>query len=111
MPHTDALVVLTTVADAAEAEALVLALLDRRLIACGTITSPSKSFYRWEGKLATETETLVILKTRSACLAAIEAAFEELHPYKLPELLALPVESGNAKYLEWLNGETSLAIS
>ncbi|MBI1809565.1 MAG: divalent-cation tolerance protein CutA [Gemmatimonadetes bacterium] len=111
MPHTDALVVLTTVADAAEAEALVLALLDRRLIACGTINAPSRSFYRWEGKLAKETETVVMLKTRSACLAAIEAAFEELHPYKLPELIALPVSSGNAKYLDWLNGETSLAIS
>lgn len=111
MSHTDTLVVLTTVANAAEAEALVLALLDRRLIACGTINAPSKSFYRWEGKLAAETETVVMLKTRSACLAALEMAFEELHPYRLPELLALPVESGNAKYLAWLSGETSLAIS
>lgn len=111
MSPTDALVVLTTVANAAEAEALVLALLDRRLIACGTINAPSTSFYRWDGKLATETETVVMLKTRSACLAALEVAFEELHPYRLPELLALPVASGNAKYLAWLNGETSLGVS
>ncbi len=111
MPHNDAMLVFTTVANAVEAEALVRALLARRLIASGTITAPSKSFYRWEGKLAEETETVVLLKTRSACLAALEAAFDELHPYRLPELLAVPVEAGNAKYLAWLNAETSLAIT
>jgi periplasmic divalent cation tolerance protein len=111
MPHTDALVVLTTVSSAREAEALVRGLLERRLIACGTMLPEARSMYRWEGKLADDSETMVLLKTRSACLAAIEAAFTELHPYRVPELLALPVAMGNTKYLDWLNGETSLAIS
>lgn len=111
MPHTDALIVMTTVASAQEAEALVRGLLERRLIACGTMLPGARSLYRWEGKLADETETVVLLKTRSACLGSVEAAFGELHPYKVPELLALPVTGGNAKYLDWLTGETSLAIS
>jgi periplasmic divalent cation tolerance protein len=111
MPHADALVVLTTVSSETEAESLVRGLLERRLIACGTMLPGGRSIYRWEEKLADERETVVLLKTRSACLAAIEAAFAELHPYEVPELLTLAVVAGNAKYLEWLNDETSLAIS
>lgn len=110
MPHTDALVVLTTVANSEEGVALVRALLERRLIACGTLLPAARSLYRWEGKIADEEELVVLLKTRSARLAALEAAFGELHPYKVPELLALPVTSGLEKYLSWINSETSLAL-
>jgi periplasmic divalent cation tolerance protein len=111
MPHTDALVVLTTVASDEEAVKLVRALLERRLIACGTLLPGARSLYRWQGKLADEHEVVVMLKTRSARLDAVRAAFDELHPYKVPELLALPVESGTEKYLEWINGETTLALT
>jgi periplasmic divalent cation tolerance protein len=111
MPHTDALVVLTTVASEEEAVRLVRSLLDRRLIACGTLTPGARSLYRWQGKTADEREVIIMLKTRSACLDGLKAAFGELHPYKVPELLALPVEAGNEKYLEWIAGETSLALT
>jgi periplasmic divalent cation tolerance protein len=111
MPHTDAVVVLTTVATEDEAVALVRALLDRRLIACGTLLPGGRSLYRWEGKVADEREVVVLLKTRSAALDPLERAFAELHPYKVPELLALPVHAGLAKYLEWINLETNLAIA
>ena len=111
MPHTDAVVVMTTVASQEEAVTLVRTLLDRRLIACGTILPTSRSLYRWEGKIADETEVVVLLKTRSARIESLEMAFAELHPYKVPELLALPVTAGNAKYLEWINGETTLALA
>ena len=111
MPHTDAIVVLTTVASDEEAVNLVRALLDRRLIACGTLFAGARSLYRWQGKLADEHEVVVMLKTRSARLDAIRAAFEELHPYKVPELLALPVEAGTEKYLDWINDETTLALT
>ena len=110
MPHTDAVVVLTTVASAEEAEKLVRTLLDRRLIACGTLLPGARSFYRWEGKIADEQEVVVLLKTRSAVLHAIESAFVELHPYKVPELLALEVQWGLEKYLTWINDETSLSL-
>jgi len=111
MSHTDALVVLTTIATTDEAIRLIRSLLERRLIACGTILPGGRSLYRWEGKVAEEQEVVVLLKTRSARLASIEAAFADLHPYKVPELLALPVEAGLPRYLEWIAGETSLALA
>lgn len=111
MPHTDAIVVLTTVASDEEAVTFVRTLLERRLIACGTLFPGARSLYRWQGKVADEREVVVMLKTRSARLDALRAAFSEIHPYKVPELLALPVEGGLEKYLDWINGETTLALT
>ena len=111
MPHSDAVVVLTTVSSDDEAVQLVKALLERRLIACGTLVPGSRSIYRWQGKVADERETLVLLKTRSARVDAMREAFAELHPYKVPELLALAVDGGLEKYLEWINEETSLSLT
>ncbi|MGQ0641650.1 MAG: divalent-cation tolerance protein CutA [Gemmatimonadaceae bacterium] len=110
MPHTDAVVLLTTVANSDEGVQLIRTLLDRRLIACGTMLQGARSFYRWEGKIADEQEVVVLLKTRSAIYHAIEQAFLELHPYKVPELLALEVRAGLEKYVSWINSETSLAL-
>ena len=107
----DAIVVLTTLASAEEAVTLVRTLLERRLIACGNILPGVRSLYRWEGKVADEREVIVILKTRRVRLDALELAFGELHPYKVPELLALPVSAGLHKYLEWIDDETSLTLS
>ena len=111
MPHSDAIVVLTTVSSDDEAVRLVRALLDRRLIACGTLVPGARSLYRWQGRIADERETLLLLKTRSARIEALQEAFQELHPYKVPELLALAVDTGMEKYLEWINGETSLSLT
>ena len=110
MPHTDAVVVLTTLANSDEAATFVRALLDRRLVACGTIFPAARSLYRWEDKLADETEVVVMLKTRSGAIHGLEKAFKELHPYKVPELLAVPVTGGLERYLGWINSETSLQI-
>ncbi|MGQ0713531.1 MAG: divalent-cation tolerance protein CutA [Gemmatimonadaceae bacterium] len=107
----DAIVVLTTLATAEEAVKLVQTLLDRRLIACGNILPGVRSLYRWEGKVADEREVIVLLKTKPARVEALELAFGELHPYKVPELLALPVSAGLHKYLEWIDDETSLSLS
>lgn len=111
LAHTDAIVVLTTLASEDEAVKLVRVLLERRLIACGTVFPPARSLYRWQSKVADEREVVVMLKTRSARLESLQSAFQELHPYKVPELLALPVSAGSSKYLEWINGETSLALT
>ncbi|HEX6535893.1 MAG TPA: divalent-cation tolerance protein CutA [Gemmatimonadaceae bacterium] len=111
MPHTDALVVLTTVSNADEAVALINGLLERRLIACGTMLPSARSFYRWDGKIADEHEIVILLKTRAPRLEQLEAAFGELHPYKVPELLALPVSAGLSRYLGWIAEETSLSLA
>ena len=110
LPMSDAIVVLTTLATVEEAVKLVQVLLERRLIACGNILPEVRSIYRWEGKVADEREVIVLLKTKAARVEALELAFGELHPYKVPELLALPVSAGLHKYLEWIDDETSLAL-
>ena len=109
--HTDAIVILTTMASDEEAVRFVRTLLERRLIACGTLLPGGRSLYRWQGKIADEREVVVLLKTRSARIDSLREAFGELHPYKVPELLAMPVEAGLDKYLEWINGETTLALT
>lgn len=111
MPHTDAIIVLTTVATEQEAVSLVRTLLERRLIACGTLVPKARSLYRWDNKVADETEVLVLLKTRGARLDALQAAFDTEHPYKVPELLAVPVAAGADRYLGWIEKETSLALA
>lgn len=111
MPHADAIVVLTTVSTEDEGVALVRGLLERKLIACGTLVPGARSIYRWEGRIADEREVVVFLKTRSAVVPALQAALPELHPYKVPEFLVLSVDSGLAKYLDWISGETSLSLT
>src|SRR5690606_10003857 len=106
---TDTVVVLTTVASLEEAELLVRELVERRLAACGTMLPEARSVYRWEGKLAEENEVVVILKTSAEALEAMKAAFPELHPYAVPELLALPVSGGLERYLGWIGSETAAA--
>ena len=110
-PADAAVVVLTTLATEDEAVALVRALLDRRLVACGTVLPAGRSLYRWEGRVADEREVVVLLKTRRERLGDLERTFAELHPYTVPELLALPVEAGTQKYLAWISGETTLALT
>lgn len=106
-PVSSAVVVLTTVATEEEGSALVHALLERRLIACGTLLPAGRSFYRWQGAVVDEREIVILLKTRPECVIALENAFTELHPYKVPELLALPVSTGLPKYLAWIGDETN----
>lgn len=102
-----AVVVLTTVANPIEGEMLVKSLLDRRLIACGTLLPGARSLYRWEGRIAEEAETVLLLKTRNELLTDLKTAFGELHPYKVPELLALTVSTGLERYLSWIDEETT----
>ena len=111
MPHSDAMLVFTTVSSEDEAARLIRTLLERRLIACGTMLPGARSLYRWQGKIADEREVLLLLKTRSARVEALQEAFAELHPYKVPELLAVSVDTGLEKYVDWINTETSLSLT
>ena len=106
MPQ-QALVVITTLGSEADARALVTALVDQRLIACGTLLPAARSIYRWEGKVTEEPEVVVLLKTEAARWEALQASVERLHPYRVPELLALPVTHGLERYMQWLLSEVS----
>lgn len=106
MPQ-QALVVITTLGSEADARALITALIDQRLIACGTLLPAARSIYRWEGKVTEEPEVVVLLKTEAARWEALRASVEQLHPYRVPELLALPVTHGLERYMQWLLSEVS----
>jgi periplasmic divalent cation tolerance protein len=100
-----ALVVLTTLGSEPEARKLVSALLQSRCIACGTLLPGGRSLYHWEGSLKEESEVVVLLKTHESKWEALVAAIRALHPYEVPELLALPVDRGLDSYLSWLTSE------
>lgn len=96
----EALVVLCTFPDLDGARAVGAELVERRLAACVSLQPGVESIYRWEGKVERAGEVLAVIKT--TCYAELEAALKELHPYEVPEILALPVEAGLAGYLKWL---------
>jgi len=100
-----ALVAITALGNEADARALVTALVQDRLIACGTLLSGARSIYRWEGSVREESEVVVLLKTDAAKWDALRVAVERHHPYDVPELLALPVTHGLERYLSWLASE------
>lgn len=92
--------------DRASAEGFARALLERRLAACVNLLAPCTSIYRWQGKVETAEEIPVLIKTRAGLYAEVEAELRRLHPYEVPELLALTVETGLPQYLEWIDAET-----
>lgn len=100
------LLVLTTLPDREVARATVRSLVERRLVACGTLLDGATSVYRWEGTVEEAREVQVLLKTRTGRWDALRNAVRELHPYDVPELLALPVTAGLPAYLAWVGRET-----
>ncbi len=95
-------IILTTVATIEEANKLASALVERELAACVNIVPGLTSIYRWQGGIEEASETLLIVKTTSQHLPALEDALRELHSYEVPELLAINVESAGQAYLDWL---------
>lgn len=95
-------IVLTTAADAAEAERLAGTLVEERLIACATLVPGAKSIYRWQGAVESSTETLLLLKTTVEQIPSLQARLHTLHSYDTPEFLVISVEGGSGKYLDWL---------
>jgi periplasmic divalent cation tolerance protein len=95
-------VVLVTVPDAKTARRLARAALEARLIACANLIPKIESHYWWQGKIACGAEVLLVLKTTTARLAALEKVILARHPYDTPEFLVLPVARGNKRYLAWV---------
>src|SRR5438876_12170166 len=100
-----ALLVLTTLATEAQARTLVTALVAERLIACGTLVPGARSIYRWEGEVTEEGEVVVLLKTDVSRWDALCRAVRERQPFRVPELLAMPVERGLDPYMSWIASE------
>ena len=98
--------ILTTVPDVQTAKNLARNLVENRLAACVTVSSPCDSFYRWEGKLTEDREFVLLIKTRTSLLDSVETRLNELHPYSVPEFIVLPIVHGSKLYLDWLFKET-----
>ncbi len=100
------LLVFTNMPDRTAALALARALVDRRLAACVNVMSPCESVYRWQGGVESAAEIPVLIKTRAERYPELESVVRELHPYELPEIIAVPIACGLTAYLDWVRAET-----
>ena len=99
--------VLATAPDAKTARMLARAALKARLVACANLLPRIESYYWWQGKIESAAETLILFKTTTANLTALEKTLLDLHPYDTPEFLVLGITKGNKRYLDWLKSACS----
>lgn len=107
----EVLLLMTNLPDATSAETLAERLVETRLAACVNQLSPCRSVYRWQGSIETATEVPLLIKTMHSRYAEIEALVRELHPYDVPELIAVPIVAGFPDYLNWVRQESAPNIS
>ena len=107
MPDTAILFCCCTCPDADSAQKLAETLVGERLAACVNRLPGVLSTYRWQGEVHTDGEELLLIKTTAARFEVLKARLLELHPYELPELVALPVEHGHAAYLDWVRANVA----
>jgi periplasmic divalent cation tolerance protein len=100
------LVVSTTVEQLADAETIAQALVSERLAACVQQQGKVTSTYYYDGKMENSSEYLLTIKTTASRYKALEKRLVELHPYELPEIIAVPVRSGLSDYLDWIEEQT-----
>lgn len=96
----------STCPDAASADRIATALVEERLAACVNVLPGLRSTYRWEGQVRRDDEVLLMIKTTADRLAALRARLPALHPYELPELVAVEAAGGLPAYLDWIATET-----
>jgi len=102
---SDVTLVLTTAPSAEVAETVVERLLEGGLIACANMVPGVRSLYRWQGQIRRDDEVLVLMKSTGAAYDRLEAALAEMHPYDVPEIVAVPLSEGLAPYLSWVMAE------
>ena len=101
-----AILVLTSLPDHESAKELARSLVKGRLASCVNVGAPVESMYHWRGEIETAREVPVVIKTRRALYNEVEAAIVAVHPYELPEVIAVPLIHGLAGYLDWIGTET-----
>jgi periplasmic divalent cation tolerance protein len=106
----ETLLVLTNAPDHSVAMRIAQALVEQRLAACVNVVSGCTSVYRWNGAVEKAEELPVLIKTRAARYPEVEAAIRKLHPYELPEIIAVPITRGLPDYLAWVAEETAIPI-
>ena len=105
-----ALLVFTNVPNRDVAAQIAEALVGKRLAACVNVLAGCTSIYRWQGEIERSEEIPVLIKTRAVRFPEVEATIRHLHPYELPEIIAVPVTQGLPEYLQWVAEETAIPI-
>jgi periplasmic divalent cation tolerance protein len=100
--------VLTNLPDVTSADKLAHYLIDERAAACVNQLAPCTSTYRWQNKIETVTEVPLLIKTTQEAYPRLEKLIREMHPYELPEIIAVLVTAGLPAYLDWIGGETTI---
>lgn len=101
----EVIMVLCNVPDAALAQQIAETLVGEQLAACVNIMAPCRSVYRWQGKLENASEVPLQIKTTAVAYPALQARLLQLHPYEVPEIIALPLAAGLPAYLTWVAAE------
>jgi periplasmic divalent cation tolerance protein len=104
--EAEGIVVMVTTTSEDEATRIGRAVVDASLAACANILPKIRSIYRWQGKMADETEVLMLLKSRGPMFGALEKEIKRLHSYSVPEIIAVPIAKGSEKYLRWVHVQT-----
>jgi periplasmic divalent cation tolerance protein len=107
-PSSESIVILTACPDEAVAARIARDLVESGLAACVSRVGPVHSTYRWRGAIQDEPEVLLVIKSVSARYSELEMRLKSLHPYEVPEIIALPVTRGSAEYLAWLGGAVGI---
>jgi len=100
------ILVLTTVPDQKRGLEMARTLVEERLAACVTISPACQSVYWWEDRIAEDREYVLHIKTRATLYPTLEKRIKGLHPYQIPEIIALPIQKGSTDYLNWIDEET-----
>lgn len=104
---TDAVVILCSVAETSDAHRIAEHLVNAHLAACVSITPKAVSVYRWQDKVEQAQEHNLVIKTSGAARDRCIEAIRSLHPYEVPEIIAVPIVAGLADYIDWIKAETN----
>ncbi len=107
MKQTEVIIILITVPDKQTANHLASILIENRLAACVNVIPGITSHFRWEGKVCSDSELMLIIKTRQSIFKIVEKLILDEHPYDVPEIIALNLTDGFPGYLNWVINETS----
>ena len=98
------IIIYVTTSSKEEAEKIAQTLLEEHLIACANIVGPVSSHFHWNGKVDSQEEFLMILKSHADLFASLEGRVRGLHSYEVPEVIAVPIVDGSKGYLDWMSG-------
>jgi len=106
MPKDEYIMVINSCNSQETAHSIAESLVSKKLAACVNIINSVESVYQWQGKIEHEKEYLLLIKTQRTLFSQLKEAVQQLHPYELPEIIAVPIELGEENYLKWIESAT-----